>query len=74
MNLIISGERTRLLINRVSNLMLIKLHGPPRRKWKSEEYVESCFRRHRSATDKRTRNAKFNNPTAEDPVWKYLLA
>ena len=32
MNLIISDERTRLLINRVSNLLLIKLHGPPLRK------------------------------------------
>ena len=40
MNLIISDERTRLLINRVSHLMLIKLHGPPLRKWKPEEYVK----------------------------------
>ena len=40
MNLIIFDERTRLLINRISNLMLIKLHGSPLRKWKPEEYVK----------------------------------
>ena len=71
-NLITLDERAKLMVNIVSNLMFIKFHGPPLRKGKPQKSVICRFRRHRFATDTRTRTAKPYNPTVDDPLWKYL--
>lgn len=70
MNLIVTETRSRLLINHVSSLMFIKLHGPPISTWKPDNYVQKWLKCHRSATDTQTRRAKSKDLT-EDPVWKF---
>jgi len=40
-----------------TDLMFIKLHGPPLYKWKPQLYVTSWLAQHRSTTDTRTRVA-----------------
>lgn len=72
MNCILTDIRSRLLVNRVSNLMFIKLHGPPVNLWKPDEYVLKWLRNHRSAIDSQTKIAKTNSNQEEDPIWKFL--
>jgi len=75
MNIIITERRSSLLIEHVSSLMFIKLHGPPLEYWKPGHYVKSWFANHRSATDTRTRIsvpthvAEMKRP---DPLWGIL--
>ena len=72
MNNILTNSRSRPLVQRVNNLISIKLHGPPVNLWKPEEYVRKWLRNHRSATDTRTKVAKANLKQEEDPIWKFL--
>ena len=72
MNNILTDSRSRPLVQRVSNLIFIKLHGPPVNLWKLEEYVRKWLRNHRSATDARTKVAKANLKQEENPIWKFL--
>ena len=46
MNNIPTNSRSRLLVQRVSNLIFIKLHGPPVNLRKLEEYVRKWLRSH----------------------------
>ena len=69
--LIITPTRNRLLIERVSTLMFIKLHGPPLTQWDPTGYMTS-LRRHRSAEDKRTRQAAAESRKDPDPLWRFL--
>lgn len=72
MNIIISPERSTLLIPHVSALMYIKLHGPPVALWLPDDYVTLWIRRcHRSALDTQTRKAQPVHETVQvDPLWK----
>ena len=72
MNCILTDSRSRLIVPRVSNLMFIKLHGPPVNLWKPEEYVRKWLKNHRSAIDRKTKVAKTNLNQEEDPIWKFL--
>nr|CAD7417610.1 unnamed protein product [Timema poppensis] len=58
MNLIVMDTRSRLLIGHASNLMFIKLHGPPIEQWKPDNYVRKWLRNHRSATDTQIKAVK----------------
>lgn len=49
MNLVITPVRTKLLVERVSALMFINLHGPPLKQWDPTPYVTTWLRCHRSA-------------------------
>lgn len=42
MNLIITDQRSKILIKHASALMFIKLHGPPLRQWNPSPYVTTC--------------------------------
>lgn len=57
MNFIITRAGSRILMNHVSVLMLVKL---PQVQWNPESYAMSWLRHHRSANDIRTRVA--SNP------------
>lgn len=72
MNLIITPIRTRLLIERVSALMFIKLHGPPMHQWNPTSYGTTWLRSHRSAEDRRTRPATESRSEPPDPVWRFI--
>ena len=73
MNLIITTTRSRILINHVSALMFVKLHGPPLVQWNPEPYAISWLRHHRLADDTRTRVASDpRKHTMPDPLWKLL--
>ncbi|KAK0147671.1 E3 SUMO-protein ligase KIAA1586 [Merluccius polli] len=73
MNLVITPTRTKLLIERVSALMFIHLHGPPLKQWNPEEYVKTWLRCHRSAEDRRMRPASDpRNTTHPDPLWRFI--
>lgn len=72
MNLIITPTRTKLLIERVSALMFIKLHGPPLNQWDPTGYVTTWLRCHRSAEDRRTRPATESRKDPPDPLWRFL--
>ena len=72
MNNILTNSKSRPLVQRVSNLIFIKLHGPPVNLWKPEEYVRKWLRNHRSATDARKKVAKANSKQEENPTWKFL--
>ena len=67
-NNILTNSRSRLVVQRVSNLIIIKLHGPPVNLWKPEKYVRKWLRNHRSATDTRTKVAKANSKQEEDLI------
>ena len=71
-NNILTSRRSRLLVQRVSNLIFIKLHASPVNLWKPEEYVRKWLRNRRSATDTRTKVSKANLKQEEDPIWKFL--
>ena len=45
MNLVCTSVRNRLLIERISNLMFVKLHGPPMDAWNPDKYGKSCYER-----------------------------
>ncbi|XP_072097715.1 E3 SUMO-protein ligase KIAA1586-like [Mobula birostris] len=73
MKLRISTTHSRILINHVSALMFVKLHGPPLVQWNPELYVTSWLRYHRSADDTRTRVASDpRTRITPDPLWKIL--
>jgi len=73
MNSILTERRSRLLINRVSDLMFIKMHGPPVNDWKPERYVKTWLRCHRSAVDTQTKIAKAGQGQRENNgFWKFL--
>ena len=42
-NFISTYARNRLLIDRISNLMFVKLHGPPIDVWNPDKYAKSCL-------------------------------
>uniref|UniRef100_A0A3Q2XWZ4 DUF4371 domain-containing protein n=1 Tax=Hippocampus comes TaxID=109280 RepID=A0A3Q2XWZ4_HIPCM len=60
------------LIERVSALMFIKLHGPPMKQWDPTSYVTTWLRCHHSAEDRRTRPATETRSELPDPVWRFL--
>ena len=78
MNVTLSDLRSSLLLQHVSALMFLKLHGPPLQQWQPDRYVESWtswLTKHRLASDTRTRVAvatcadAVKNP---DPLWTIL--
>jgi len=58
LNIICNDLRTRLTVEHISELMFIKINGPPLHLWKPEVYVKSWLVRHRSADDTRSKNIK----------------
>ncbi|KAI6658300.1 hypothetical protein LOD99_15571 [Oopsacas minuta] len=58
MNLISTSTRNRLLSDRVSHLMIIKLHGPPIDSWNPDKYAKSWLREHHTADDQRVENTR----------------
>lgn len=75
MNIIMNDLRSTLLIDHVSDLMFIHLHGPPVSQWKPLSYVKSWVTKHRHATDSRTRLAVSVTETElehRDPLWDIL--
>ena len=50
MNVILSDLRSSLLLQHVSALLFVKLHGPPLQLWQPDRYVESWLTKHRLAT------------------------
>ena len=71
-NLIITPTRSKLLIERVSALMFIKLHGPPLTRWNPTPYVTTWLRCHHSAEDNRTCQAGAEHCKDPDPLWHFL--
>jgi hypothetical protein len=69
MNIIVTDTRNKLLISHVSNLLFIKLHGPPVKTWNATKYTKTWLRKHRSAVDTQTRVVSAKAIT-EDPLWK----
>ena len=51
MNLVCTPVRNRLLIERISNLLFVKLHGPPMDAWDPDKYAKSWLRAHHTADD-----------------------
>ena len=45
MNVILSDTRSLLLVQHVSDLMFIRMHGPPLEVWKSDQYVQSWLKK-----------------------------
>lgn len=72
MNLIITPTRTRLTVPHVSSLMFVKLHGPNLSDWDPEPYVKTWLRKHRTADDTRTKQAKPTTLEESNPFAKYL--
>ena len=72
MNLIITPIRTKLLVERVSALMFLKLHGPSVDDWDPTNYVISWNRHHRLAEDPRTRALPETQKVIPDHCAKYL--
>ncbi|XP_058841147.1 E3 SUMO-protein ligase KIAA1586-like [Acipenser ruthenus] len=73
MNLIITDQRSKILIKHASALMFIKLHGPPLRQWNPSPYVTTWLRHnHRSADDSRTRVAAPISSDSPDALWQFL--
>lgn len=75
MNIIMNDLRSTLLIDHVSDLMFIHLHGPPVSQWKPLSYVKSWVTKHRHATDSRTRLAVSVTETElehPDLLWDIL--
>lgn len=67
LNIICNDLRTRLTIEHISQLMLIKINGPPLHLWKPEIYVKSWLVRHRSADD--TRCKKIQKTIETQSIW-----
>lgn len=55
MNLIITGLRNSLLIKNVSNLLFIKINGPPVADFQPQYFLKRWKENHRLAVDNRTR-------------------
>lgn len=75
MNLVCTSTRNRLLIDRISNLMFVKMHGPPIDVWKPDKYAKSWLRKHHSADDQRVKKRKLEDDeeaTTKQAVWKLL--
>jgi hAT family C-terminal dimerisation region len=75
MNVILSDLRSSLLLQHVSALLFVKLHGPPLQLWQPDCYVESWLTKHRLATDTRSRVAVATYADAvknPDPLWTIL--
>ena len=75
MNLIMSDLRSTLLVDHVSALMFISIHGPPVSKWQPQAYVRSWLVRHGDATDIRIRiAARSDDVDMEhcDPLWDII--
>jgi len=71
MNLILNDRRNRLLIENVSNLLFIKMHGPPLNIFNPENYVITWLQTHRSADDNQTRKSSSENISINS-LWKLL--
>ncbi len=69
MNIIVTDTRNKLLISHVSDLLFIKLHGPPVKRWNATKYTKTWLRKHRSAVDTQTRVVSAEAIT-EDPLWR----
>ncbi|XP_028410502.1 E3 SUMO-protein ligase KIAA1586-like [Dendronephthya gigantea] len=80
MNLVCTSVRNRLLVERISNLMFIKLVGPPINAWNPEKYTKSWLRKHHSANDERVRKRKLEEDAesqqeqtaAKQRLWQLL--
>ena len=72
MNIILSDSRNQLLVTNVSSLMYIKLHGPPLHLWNPSKYTTTWLRKHRIATDTRTRIIASSKTIITDPLWEFL--
>jgi hypothetical protein len=72
MNIILSDTRTKLLVTNVSSLLFIKLHGPPLRSWNPSKYSSTWLRKHRTASDTKTRTVSNRQQEKADPVWQFL--
>lgn len=59
MNLIVTDLRTRLLVENVSDLLFIKINGPPVSKFSAEYFVKKWKETHRSANDNRSRKVVY---------------
>ena len=70
MNLISTFARNRLLIDRISNLMFVKLHGPPIDVWNPDKYAKSWLRAHHSADDQRVKKRKMEGSDQEEVATK----
>ena len=58
MNLVFTSIRNCLLIERISNLMFVKLHGPPMDAWNPDKYA--WLRAHHTADDPMVRKRKID--------------
>ena len=65
MNIICTSVRNRLTVKRISNLMFMKLHGPPMNSWNTEKYAKSWLRAHCTADDLRVRKRKIEETYSE---------
>lgn len=79
MNVILGELRAKLLIEHVSALLFVKLHGPPLKQWQPLRYVKTWLLKHRSANDTRTRISTSTGGTymqqpdgCPDPLWNIL--
>lgn len=70
LNIICNDLRTRLTVEHISELMFIKINGPPLHLWKPEVYVKSWLVCHRSADDTRSKNIKKN--IENQSIWNIL--
>ena len=80
MNLVCTSIRNRLLIERISNLMFVKLHGPPMDAWNPDKYAKSWLQGHHTADDQRVRKRNIDETpksekkqtAAKQGVWRLL--
>ncbi|KAJ8896691.1 hypothetical protein PR048_002036 [Dryococelus australis] len=70
-NIIVSPTRNRLLIQHVSSIMFIKLHGPSLKDWNPESYISTWLRSHYSAD---TKTSHFGLPIGREEESCLLIA
>ena len=75
MNNIVSDIRSTILVANCSNLMFLKINGPPLRKWDPKKYVNTWLLHHRTATDTQSRKQfipSTRKDECHDSMWKIM--
>ena len=76
MNNILTPLRNSTSIQHISNLLLVKVNGPPLHRWNPIPYATSWLRKHRSAVDPASRQCASNigacNAVQKEELWKIL--
>lgn len=72
MSNISSDKRAVLLISNISNLMMIKINGPPTSKFDPRKYTRTWLKSHRAASSVRSRLCRVKTSAESKSVWNIL--